>query len=89
VTGVKTFRHPVIGEISLDFEAMELPADPGLTLTAYTAAPGTPADDALRLLASWAVTTAENAGAQEAAGPGRRSHRAMDERRSVKPPVQP
>ena len=32
-------------------------ADPGLTLTAYSAEPGTPASDALRLLASWAATT--------------------------------
>jgi hypothetical protein len=32
---------------------MELPADPGLTLTAHTAEPGTPAEQALRFLASW------------------------------------
>ncbi|MFG3587400.1 helix-turn-helix transcriptional regulator [Streptomyces sp. NPDC047990] len=55
-TGRKPFRHPVIGTISLDFDAMELPAHPGLTLTAYSAAPGTPDHDALRLLASWAAT---------------------------------
>ncbi|MET9123435.1 helix-turn-helix transcriptional regulator [Streptomyces sp. NPDC004528] len=55
-TGRKPFRHPVIGTITLDFDAMELPAHPGLTLTAYSAAPGTPDHDALRLLASWAAT---------------------------------
>lgn len=56
-TGRKAFRHPVVGEITLDFDAMELPAQPGLTLTAYSAAPHTPAYDALQLLAAWAATT--------------------------------
>ncbi|MER7678209.1 helix-turn-helix transcriptional regulator [Streptomyces sp. NPDC096934] len=55
-TGRKPFRHPAIGTITLDFDAMELPAHPGLTLTAYSAVPGTPDHDALRLLASWAAT---------------------------------
>ncbi len=35
---------------------MELPADPGLSLIAFSAEPGSPDDDALRLLASWAAT---------------------------------
>ena len=60
-TGVKHFHHPVVGRLDLAFEAMPLPADPGLTLTAYSAAPGTPAHDALRLLASWAATAETSA----------------------------
>lgn len=55
-TGRKGFRHPVVGEITLDFDAMELPAQPGLTLTAYSTGPHTPDHDALRLLAAWAAT---------------------------------
>ncbi|MEU9918333.1 helix-turn-helix transcriptional regulator [Streptomyces sp. NPDC051001] len=55
-TGRKSFRHPAVGEITLDFDAMELPAQPGLTLTAYSAGPHTPAHDALQLLAAWAAT---------------------------------
>ncbi|MEW2394624.1 helix-turn-helix transcriptional regulator [Streptomyces sp. NPDC046862] len=55
-TGRKGFRHPVVGEITLDFDAMELPAQPGLTLTAYGTGAHTPAHDALRLLAAWAAT---------------------------------
>ncbi|WP_037802394.1 helix-turn-helix transcriptional regulator [Streptomyces sp. NRRL F-5135] len=55
-TGRKAFHHPAVGEITLDFDAMELPALPGLTLTAYSAAPGTPDHDTLRLLATWAAT---------------------------------
>jgi transcriptional regulator with XRE-family HTH domain len=54
--GVKSFRHPVVGRLDLAFEAMPLPADPGLTLTAYSAEAGTPAHDTLRLLASWAAS---------------------------------
>ena len=56
-TGVKRFHHPAVGRLELNFEAMPMPADPGLTLTAYAAERGTPAFDALRLLASWAATT--------------------------------
>ncbi|MFI7386368.1 helix-turn-helix transcriptional regulator [Streptomyces sp. NPDC049813] len=66
-TGRKSFRHPAIGELTLDFDAMELPAHPGLTLTAYTAEPGTPDHDALRLLASWAATHDELADHEDSA----------------------
>ncbi|MEU2686869.1 helix-turn-helix transcriptional regulator [Streptomyces hygroscopicus] len=55
-TGRKALRHPAVGEITLDFDAMELPAHPGLTLTVYSAGPHTSAHDALRLLAAWAAT---------------------------------
>ncbi|MEU5310466.1 helix-turn-helix domain-containing protein [Streptomyces sp. NPDC021562] len=55
-TGRKSFHHPAVGALTLDFDAMELPAQPGLTLTAYSAAPGTSDHDALRLLATWAAT---------------------------------
>ncbi|MFD6492601.1 helix-turn-helix transcriptional regulator [Streptomyces sp. NPDC060188] len=72
LTGRKSFRHPAIGEVTFDFDAMELPAQPGLTLTAYTAAPGTPDHDALRLLASWAAT--ENAAPVGDAGPTGRTN---------------
>jgi transcriptional regulator with XRE-family HTH domain len=57
-TGVKHFHHPVVGDLHLNFESMTLPADRGLTLTALSAPAGSPDDDALRLLASWAATHA-------------------------------
>jgi transcriptional regulator with XRE-family HTH domain len=60
LTGSKHFRHPVVGDLTLHFEAMPLPADPGLTLTAYSAEPGTTSHDALRLLASWAATAEQD-----------------------------
>jgi transcriptional regulator with XRE-family HTH domain len=55
-TGLKHFRHPVVGDLHLSFEVMELPADPGLSLLAFSAPAGSPDDDALHLLASWAAT---------------------------------
>ncbi|MEV0623885.1 helix-turn-helix transcriptional regulator [Nonomuraea sp. NPDC050404] len=55
-SGRKRLRHPVVGQLDLDYESMELPSEPGLTLNVYTAAHGTPTADALKLLASWAAT---------------------------------
>ena len=55
-SGRKRLRHPVVGQLELSFESMELPSEPGLYLNVYTAAAGSPAADALRLLASWAAT---------------------------------
>lgn len=61
----ENFHHPVIGDLSLPFEAMPLLADPGLTLTAFSAEPGTPAHDALNLLAGWAATSDQTESAQQ------------------------
>ncbi len=57
-TGTKHFRHPVVGLVDVAFDAMPLPTheDRGLTMTCYSAEPGSPSDDALKLLASWAAT---------------------------------
>ncbi|MBT2227708.1 helix-turn-helix transcriptional regulator [Nonomuraea sp. NEAU-A123] len=55
-TGVKRLHHPAVGDLELNFEAMTLLSDPGLTLLVYTAAPGTPSADSLRLLSTWAAT---------------------------------
>jgi hypothetical protein len=56
VTGIKSFHHPIVGDVEFLFEGTDLPADPGWTLLIYTAAPGSPTADAIRLLASWAAT---------------------------------
>jgi transcriptional regulator with XRE-family HTH domain len=55
-TGIKSFHHPVVGDLRLSYEVMELPADPGLSLIAFSAEAGSPADDSLGFLASWAAT---------------------------------
>jgi transcriptional regulator with XRE-family HTH domain len=58
-TGIKRFHHPVVGDLTLTYEALDLAADSGLRISAYSAEPGTPSDDALKLLDSWAATLAE------------------------------
>jgi transcriptional regulator with XRE-family HTH domain len=55
-TGAKRFHHPVVGDLTLTYEMLELTADPGLQLLALSAEPGTPSQDALSLLGSWAAT---------------------------------
>lgn len=55
-TGSKTFRHPVVGEMTLAYEGMSLEAESGLTLTIYTAEPGSPSAERMRLLASWSAS---------------------------------
>ena len=55
-TGVKRFHHPVVGDLELTFETMQLSADEGLMLFVYTADVGSKSDDALNLLASWTAT---------------------------------
>ena len=55
-SGVKRFHHPVVGDLTLAYEALELPGDPGQRINVYTAEPGSPSADALGLLASWAAT---------------------------------
>jgi hypothetical protein len=58
-TGVKHVHHPLVGELHLSFEVMELVADPGLTMFVYTAEPGSKTEQGLNLLASWAATPHE------------------------------
>jgi transcriptional regulator with XRE-family HTH domain len=55
-TGVKRFHHPVVGDVELMFNALELTADPGLSLYLYGVEPGSAGEDALKLLGSWAAT---------------------------------
>ncbi|WP_285106354.1 helix-turn-helix transcriptional regulator [Promicromonospora sp. MEB111] len=56
-TGVKAITHPVVGDLDLDFEVMDLSSDRGIQLIAYSAAPGSASHDALKLLSSWTATT--------------------------------
>jgi transcriptional regulator with XRE-family HTH domain len=65
-SGIKHFHHPVVGDISLAYESLELVADPGLVLNGYSAEPGTASEDALNLLASWAATADQEPAAKPA-----------------------
>ena len=55
-TGVKQFHHPVVGELSLSFNRLDIAADHGLTIFIYAAEPGSRSEEALKLLGSWAAT---------------------------------
>jgi transcriptional regulator with XRE-family HTH domain len=55
-TGVKQFHHPVVGELSLSYNRLDLAADHGLTIFTYAAEPGSRSQEALKLLGSWTAT---------------------------------
>ncbi|MDA0564613.1 helix-turn-helix transcriptional regulator [Streptomonospora sp. S1-112] len=50
--GTHTLRHPEAGVLTLYFEKLPLPADPGQVLLTYAAAPGSADEEALRALAA-------------------------------------
>ena len=54
--GTKRFHHPVVGELTLAYEELAITAEPGHVMIIYTAEPGSPSAERLRLLASWAAT---------------------------------
>ncbi|MFD4957613.1 helix-turn-helix transcriptional regulator [Microbacterium sp. NPDC058389] len=54
--GTKRFVHPVVGELTLAYEELVLTAEPGNVMLIYTAEPGSPSSERLRLLSSWAAT---------------------------------
>lgn len=63
-SGTKRLHHPLVGDLTLAYEVVELPADPGLTLAIYSAEPGSPSEERLRELAGWSATRAKLAAAQ-------------------------
>ena len=58
--GLKRLRHPVVGDLELEHETMLLPDESGLQVAMYSAPPGSPSEDALKLLASWSATMSED-----------------------------
>ncbi|MFS8203987.1 helix-turn-helix domain-containing protein [Streptomyces sp. CWNU-52B] len=55
-TGTRRIEHPLVGALTLPFESTPLVADPGQTLLMYSAAPDSPTQDALHLMASWTTS---------------------------------
>ncbi|MDP9844085.1 helix-turn-helix transcriptional regulator [Streptosporangium lutulentum] len=53
--GRKRFRHPLVGDLELDYEVLTMAADPDQLLVVYTAEPGSPSQEAVNLLAGWAM----------------------------------
>ena len=48
---MKYFDHPVVGELTLDWESLTLADDPDQQLVPWTAEPGSPSHERLRELA--------------------------------------
>ncbi|HEY3748690.1 MAG TPA: helix-turn-helix transcriptional regulator [Pseudonocardiaceae bacterium] len=58
--GNKRYHHPVVGDMTLGYEALNPVGDPEQNIGLYTAEPGSPSEQALRLLASWTSERAVN-----------------------------
>lgn len=54
--GRYTYRHPIVGEITLDYETFRAPDDPDQALIMQTVPEDSPAEAALQLLAAWPQT---------------------------------
>jgi transcriptional regulator with XRE-family HTH domain len=58
--GSKRLHHPIVGDLTVEYETFTLPGDPDQTLFVYTTEPATVSRQAMDLLVSWiepAVTT--------------------------------
>jgi hypothetical protein len=55
-TGIKSIHHPVVGDLDLTYQAMDLSSDRGLQMLVFSAEPGSASHDGLQLLANWAET---------------------------------
>ena len=63
-SGTKRVQHPLVGDLTLAYESLELPADPSLTLVTYSAEPGSASEAALLELARWSTTRAKLSAAE-------------------------
>lgn len=52
---VKNLHHPIVGRLTLDTEALTFPGEADQTLLTFLAAPGSPSDEALKVLSAWAA----------------------------------
>ncbi|QCB92973.1 hypothetical protein E5225_04770 [Cellulomonas shaoxiangyii] len=63
--GSKRLRHPVVGDLTVEYETLTLPGDPHTTVFVYSTEAGSSSQRALDVLASWSLTDAR----ARAAGP--------------------
>ncbi|WP_419664941.1 helix-turn-helix domain-containing protein [Streptomyces sp. 2-1] len=59
--GTERLRHPVAGDLTLDWDSLTCTADPAQQLVVMTAESGTPSHDGLRFLASWTASPYQRA----------------------------
>jgi hypothetical protein len=68
-SGRKQYRHPVVGDLSLDCDMWDSPDGGGQRLMVLTAEPGSASHDRLRILASWTATP-RTSGSETEIAPG-------------------
>lgn len=59
--GRKSFHHPEVGELEADYDVLDVPGEPGLSLTTYTAPDRTATAEKFAMLASWAASGTDSA----------------------------
>jgi hypothetical protein len=87
-TGTKKIHHPVVGDMTIGYEALAITSTPGLVLMTYLAEPATPSADAMNLLRSWTaqpVSTPQATRQRQANGTC--TNRRFSERRSSPHPL--
>ncbi len=67
-SGTKRMHHPLVGDLTLSYERLEFPADPGLGIVTYSAEPGSVSEDRLRELKEWSSARARLAGVRGESG---------------------
>lgn len=58
--GIKRFNHPLVGELTVDYEALDVVGIEDQTLFIYTTKPGSSDREKMRLLASWVADSSEH-----------------------------
>ncbi|HEV7581589.1 MAG TPA: transcriptional regulator, partial [Mycobacterium sp.] len=52
-TGTKAYHHPLVGDLTVKYQALNPSGDPDQVLIVYTTEPGSADETSLRLLANW------------------------------------
>ncbi|MGW7532429.1 helix-turn-helix domain-containing protein [Amycolatopsis sp. NPDC054798] len=69
--GSKRLLHPLVGDLTVEYETLTPPGDPDTTLFVYTTREGSPSRRAMNLLASWTAPTTDTAAPHPDRQPGR------------------
>lgn len=56
--GLSPFHHPIAGDLTLNYDVLEIPADPGQAVVAHSAPTGSAARKAFDQLPSWTTAPA-------------------------------
>ena len=68
--GSKRLRHPLVGDLTVEYETLTPPGDPDTTLFIYTTEADSPSRRAMDILASWTASGSASTIEQQSRGPG-------------------